>query len=68
VTVHYAPHELQIEVSDDGEGGAKSDSPGYGLVGVRERVQIYGGEMTAGTAPQGGFILSTRLPLSGDRL
>ena len=38
-----------------------------GLVGVRERVKIYGGEMTAGTATEGGFILSTRLPLSGDR-
>ena len=40
---------------------------GHGLVGVRERVKIYGGEMSAGTANGSGFILSTRLPLSTDR-
>jgi signal transduction histidine kinase len=67
VTVHYRPDELQIEVRDDGEGDARSDSPGYGLVGVRERVKIYGGEMSTGTATGGGFVLSTRLPLAGDR-
>jgi signal transduction histidine kinase len=67
VTIHYEPDELQVEVRDDGKGGSTSDGLGHGLVGVRERVKIYGGEMTAGTAPQGGFVLSTRLPLSGDR-
>ena len=66
VTIRYGPDELQIEVRDDGEGGSTSDGLGHGLVGVRERVKIYGGEMTAGTAPQGGFVLSTRLPLGGD--
>jgi len=67
VTICYKPDELQIEVRDDGEGGSPSDGLGHGLVGVRERVKIYGGEMTAGTPTGGGFILSTRLPLSGDR-
>jgi signal transduction histidine kinase len=67
VTVRYEPNELQIEVRDNGEGGATSDGLGHGLVGIRERVKIYGGEMTAGTATGGGFILRTRLPLSGDR-
>ena len=66
MTVRYEPDELQIEVRDDGEGGSTSDGLGHGLVGVRERVKIYGGEMTAGTAPEGGFVLSTRLPLGGD--
>ena len=47
-------------------GASTSDGLGHGLVGVRERVKIYGGEMTAGTAPEGGFVLSTRLPLGGD--
>ncbi|MHB8793481.1 MAG: sensor histidine kinase [Thermoleophilia bacterium] len=67
VTIKYRPDEVWIEVSDDGEGGSKNDSPGFGLAGIRERVKIYGGEMTAGAAPQGGFVLRTRLPIGGDR-
>lgn len=67
VTVRYGPDELQIEVRDDGRGAATTDGLGHGLVGVRERVKIYGGEMSAGSAPGGGFVLSTRLPVSGDR-
>jgi signal transduction histidine kinase len=67
VTVRYGHDELEIEVRDNGEGGSTDEGFGHGLVGVRERVKIYGGEMTAGTASGGGFILSTRLPISGDR-
>jgi signal transduction histidine kinase len=68
VTVRYRPHEVQLEVRDNGVGSSTSDDGlGHGLVGVGERVKIYGGEMTAGTANGGGFILSTRLPLSGER-
>ena len=66
VTVRYRPDELAIEVRDNGEGGAANDGLGHGLVGIRERVKIYGGEMTAGTA-DGGFVLAARLPLGGDR-
>ena len=67
VTVRYRPDELQIEVRDNGEASSTSNALGHGLVGVRERVKIYGGEMSAGTANGSGFILSTRLPLSTDR-
>ena len=66
VTLRYGPDELQIEVRDDGDGSAVNDGLGHGLVGVRERVKIYGGEMSAGAAPTGGFVLSTRLPLKGE--
>ena len=67
MTVRYRPDELVIEVVDDGVGAATSDGLGHGLVGIRERVKIYGGEMTASSAPEGGFVLSARLPLEGDR-
>jgi signal transduction histidine kinase len=67
VTVRYWPDELQLEVRDNGEGSSTSDGVGHGLVGIRERVKIYGGEMTAETAHGGGFTLSTRLPLNGQR-
>ena len=63
VRLEYAPDELRIEIRDDGKGAPTNVSPGYGLVGVRERVKIYGGEMTTGMANGGGFVLSTRLPL-----
>jgi signal transduction histidine kinase len=63
VTVRYRADEVQLEVRDDGRGSATSDGLGHGLVGIRERVKIYGGEMTAGTATEGGFVLSTRLPI-----
>ena len=63
VTVRYRPDELRLEVRDDGTGLAASDGLGHGLVGIRERVKIYGGEMSAGTANGGGFVLSTRLPI-----
>jgi signal transduction histidine kinase len=66
VAVRYEPEALRIEVSDDGDGTTTSDGLGHGLIGIRERVKIYGGDMTAGAATAGGFVLRTRLPLRGD--
>ena len=66
VTFRYLPDELEIEIRDNGLGSSTTDGLGHGLVGVRERVKIYGGEMSAGSANGGGFVLSTRLPLDGD--
>jgi signal transduction histidine kinase len=67
VVVGYGSDALQIDVRDNGHGAlpTNGDGQGHGLVGIRERVKIYGGEMTAGTASGGGFVLSTRLPLRG---
>ena len=67
VTVRYAPDAVQLEIRDDGVGAGTTDGLGHGLVGVRERVKIYGGEMNAGTAPEGGFVLRARLPVEGRR-
>jgi signal transduction histidine kinase len=67
VTVRYRPDELKIEVRDNGRGGATGDGLGHGLVGIRERVKIYGGEMSAAAMPEGGFVLSTRLPIAEER-
>lgn len=66
VIVGYGSDELHIEVRDDGNGAMPNHDHGHGLVGIRERVKIYGGEMTAGTAKEGGFVLTTRLPLRGN--
>jgi signal transduction histidine kinase len=69
VDIRYAADELRIEVSDDGHGATDQadDGLGHGLVGVRERVKLYGGEMTAAAANGGGFRLTTSLPLNGSR-
>jgi signal transduction histidine kinase len=66
VEVRYDPGELSVEIRDDGHGAAVDEGHGYGLIGIRERVKVYGGEMTAETASGGGFVLHARLPVGGD--
>ena len=67
VTLLYGPDALGIEVRDDGRGASASDGLGHGLIGIGERIKIYGGEMTTGTSNGGGFVLRTRLPIRDDR-
>ncbi|HEX3206541.1 MAG TPA: sensor histidine kinase [Propionibacteriaceae bacterium] len=67
VTVRYRSEDLELEVRDDGVGASTSDGLGHGLVGVKERVKIYGGEMSAGPGQEGGFVLNARLPIEGHR-
>lgn len=66
ITVRYGERELGLEVSDDGPGpsanGAEGAS-GLGLVGMRERVSSYGGELRTGAGPEGGFVVRASLPL-----
>ncbi|HEU6446751.1 MAG TPA: ATP-binding protein [Gaiellaceae bacterium] len=66
VTLRYAQDELEIEVRDDGRGTSRTDGLGHGLAGIRERVKIFGGEMSAGAAPEGGFVLHARLPVGDE--
>jgi len=66
VDVHYDAADLWLEVRDDGRSGSSNgnlNGAGHGLVGIGERVKIYGGEMTAGPGRAGGFLLRVRLPL-----
>ena len=63
VTMRYLPEELELEVRDDGVGASSSDGLGHGLVGVAERVKIFGGRVSAGPGDGGGFTLCATLPL-----
>lgn len=65
VVVRHRPDALQLEVRDDGRGPANGDGLGNGLVGIRERVKLYDGEMTAGAANRGGFVVTASLRLAG---
>lgn len=66
VEVCYSATELRLEVRDDGPGGPSTDAGlGHGLVGIRERVRIFGGDMTAGASRTGGFVLRAQLPMDG---
>ncbi|MEA2426364.1 MAG: hypothetical protein QOH13_2774 [Thermoleophilaceae bacterium] len=65
VLVRYAPSQLEIEVSDDGTGGVgdAANGAGHGIVGMRERVALYGGHLETGRSGNGGYVLRARLPL-----
>jgi signal transduction histidine kinase len=66
VTVDYEPTQVRLEVRDDGHGGsARVDGHGHGLIGIGERVKLYGGDMSAFAAASGGFVLRASLPLEG---
>jgi signal transduction histidine kinase len=67
VVLRYQANDLELEIADDGLGTGDGPGSGYGLIGVRERVSIYGGELQAGRRPQGGFTLRVRLPLASAR-
>jgi signal transduction histidine kinase len=67
VLLRYHPDGLELEVADDGPGTGDGSVSGYGLVGMRERVSVYGGELQAGRQPGGGYALRARLPLGSAR-
>ena len=64
VTVCYGESDVTIDVADDGDGGVKT-SDGHGLIGMRERIGVFGGTFAAGPRDAGGFAVSVRLPLGG---
>jgi len=69
VRVCYGTDVLEVQVVDDGRGAAANLTPtaaggGHGLVGMRERVALFGGELRAGPRAGGGYEVKARLPLS----
>jgi signal transduction histidine kinase len=64
VLLRYGLRALELEVTDDGTG-ASANGSGHGLIGMRERAALYGGTLTAGRQPNGGFHVIARLPHDG---
>jgi signal transduction histidine kinase len=65
VCVRYGADEVQLQVRDRGHGGAASPvgGGGHGLVGMQERVRVFGGELRTGRRADGGFEVLARIPL-----
>jgi signal transduction histidine kinase len=65
VVVRYIDSSVELEIADDGPGGTSGDGMGHGLVGMRERVALYGGTIESGPRAGGGFVLRAQLPVEG---
>jgi signal transduction histidine kinase len=67
VAIRYRPDSLDLDITDDGRGvsgrGPRDENRGRGLIGMRERVALFGGELSAGPMPEGGYRVHARLPL-----
>ena len=63
VRLTYAPGTLTIRVEDDGAGSSRPPVPGYGLIGMRERVTALGGRLRAEPGTAGGFTVLAELPV-----
>jgi signal transduction histidine kinase len=77
VTIRYTVDGVTVSVTDDGRGAAArpapanstaADSTGHGLSGMRERVELYGGTVTAGPRSGGGYQVTATLPLTAAQL
>ena len=61
VVIELTGDEVRLAVTDEGRGG--TGDPGFGLLGMRERVGLLHGELTAGPGPRGGFHVRARIPV-----
>jgi signal transduction histidine kinase len=65
VNVHYGADALELEIADDGAGGiTRASGGGHGLVGMRERVALYGGRLDTSRRAGGGFVVRVKLPIA----
>lgn len=62
IRICYLDHDIELEVNDDGDGPKNGPASGFGLVGIGERISLYGGSLEVGRSATGGFRLVTRLP------
>lgn len=67
VMVRYRNDEVELEVADDGAGNGTGGGSGQGLIGMRERVAIYGGRFESGRRNSDGYLVRARLPLEPNR-
>jgi signal transduction histidine kinase len=63
VTVRYGEDEVELEIANDGAFDPAENGRGHGLVGMRERVAVYGGRLESGPRPGGGFAVRAWLPI-----
>jgi signal transduction histidine kinase len=63
VTVRFGREALDLAITNDSRVAANGDGGGHGLVGMRERVSLYGGKLEAGAPPGGGYAVRARLPV-----
>jgi signal transduction histidine kinase len=68
VLVRYGTRKLELAVEDDGRGPREGGDRGHGIVGMRERVALYGGDFQAGARNGGGFVVTACLPLTPTRV
>jgi signal transduction histidine kinase len=64
VTVRYDRRAVEIEVEDEGGTPRANGDGGHGLIGIEERVALYGGTLDLGQQPTGGFRVKARLPIA----
>ena len=63
VSLRYQGDALEVEIHDDGTAVARAEGNGRGLIGMRERLNAFGGSLAAGPDPAGGFAVAARFPL-----
>jgi signal transduction histidine kinase len=68
VTLRYAQDVIEVEIVNDGTADANGAVPGHGLVGMEERVALYGGKLEAGPRREGGFSVRAQLPVREPQL
>ncbi|MFI5497115.1 sensor histidine kinase [Actinoplanes sp. NPDC051859] len=65
VDIVFGEHAVTVKISDDGRPEHRAaTATSHGIRGMRERAELYGGVLTAGPTPQGGFTVLLRLPLN----